>query len=99
VVEIGKHGGAREGAGRPKKGESRGAENQDANGNLKKLGSNARAYILARLDPDGYIELAAKVRAGTMSANAAAIEAGFRKQSTPLVKKLLPKLTRTGFGN
>jgi hypothetical protein len=53
------------------------------------------AYILARLDRDGHAELAAKVRAGKMSANAAAIEAGFRKQATPVeqVLKLLAKLT------
>jgi hypothetical protein len=72
-----------------------------AGARVGKAPPNARAYILARLDRDGYTELAAKVRAGTMSANAAAIEAGFRKQSTPLewVKKLLPKLTRTGFGD
>lgn len=56
---------------------------------------NSRAYILARLDRDGHASLAAKVRAGTMSANAAAITAGFRKASTPLdqILKLLPKLT------
>jgi hypothetical protein len=41
-------------------------------------------YILARLDRDGHAGLAAKVRAGTMSANAAAIEAGFRKTSEAL---------------
>jgi hypothetical protein len=51
-----------------------------------KTGSNAARfvggapYILARLDRDGLTELAAQVRAGTISANAAAIKAGFRKR-------------------
>jgi hypothetical protein len=40
---------------------------------------NSLDYILARLDRDGFAELAAKVRAGQLSANAAAIRAGFRK--------------------
>jgi hypothetical protein len=77
--------------GRPKKGEGKGAD-----GTLKR-GSNSSAYLLARLDRDGHAALAAKVRAGQLSANAAAVEAGFRKQATPLerVLKLLPKLTRS----
>lgn len=63
---------------------------------LKERGTS-RAYILARLDRDGHAELAAKVRAGELSANAAAITAGFRKQSTAIERalKLLPKLTPT----
>jgi len=36
-------------------------------------------HWLARLDRDGFTDLAAQVRAGTKSANAAACEAGFRK--------------------
>lgn len=52
---------------------------QPSNRNLIKGGTN-RAYILARLDRDGHVELAAKVRAGNLSANAAANEAGFRKK-------------------
>jgi hypothetical protein len=52
--------------GRPKKGEEKGAD-----GTLKR-GRNSSAYILARLDRDGHAELAAKVRAGKLSANAAA---------------------------
>lgn len=61
-----------------------------------RFSDRGRAYILARLDRDGYAALAAKVRAGKMSANAAAIEAGFRKPpATPFerILKLLPKLT------
>ena len=37
-------------------------------------GGTSKFYILARLDRDGHAELAAKVRAGEKSANAAAIE-------------------------
>lgn len=56
----------------------------------------SRVYILARLERDGHDDLAARVRAGEMSANAAAIEAGFRKHPTPLnqAQKLLSKMTR-----
>lgn len=52
-------------------------------------------YILARLDRDGHKHLSAEVRSGTMSANAAAIEAGFRKKPTPfeIVLKQIPRLT------
>jgi hypothetical protein len=54
-----------------------------------------RSYILARLDRDGFAELAAQVRAKQISANAAAIKAGFRQKPTPFeqVLRLLPKLT------
>jgi hypothetical protein len=41
------------------------------------------AHWLARLERDCFDQLAAKVRAGTLSANAAALEAGFRKKPTP----------------
>lgn len=77
--------------GRPKKGKEK-----VGNTNISKGGST-RAYILARLDRDGHAELAARVRAGEMSANAAAIAAGYRKASTQLEKQLkgLPKLTPT----
>jgi hypothetical protein len=44
---------------------------------------NAAAYTIARLKRD-YPKLAKKVVSGVMSANAAAIEAGFRKQPTAL---------------
>jgi hypothetical protein len=42
-----------------------------------------RAYILARLDRDRP-DLATRVRTEELSANAAAIEAGFKKKPTPL---------------
>lgn len=44
---------------------------------------NSRAYTVTRLQREAP-ELFAKVAAGEMSANAAAIEAGFRKRKTPL---------------
>ena len=74
--------------GRPKKGEEKGC-----NATLKR---GTAAHWLARLDRDGFAELAAKVRAGDLSANAAAIEAGFRKQPTPLeiALKQIKKMTR-----
>ena len=62
--------------GRPKKGEEKGD-----NVTLKERG-NSRAYILARLDRDGLTDLAARVRAGELSANAAATQAGWRKKPT-----------------
>jgi hypothetical protein len=70
---------------------------------LKERG-NSRAYTLARLDradaddlalkgmtAEQFTNLAAKVRAKTMSANAAAIDAGFRKKP---VRKKLTKVER-----
>jgi hypothetical protein len=66
-------------------------------GNTNRLsaGGSTVDYILARLDRDGFDELASAVRAETMSANAAAIEAGFRKKPTSLeqILKLLDELT------
>ena len=55
--------------GRPRKGTEKRAD-----GTLKR-GTNSRAYILARLERDGFGELAARVHAGEMSAAAAAREA------------------------
>jgi hypothetical protein len=68
---LGKHGGDRR---------SGAVKDQVGNTKLISDGGTTRAYILARLDRDGHHELAAKVRAGELSANAAAIEAGFRKK-------------------
>jgi hypothetical protein len=53
-------------------------QKQGDNVTLKR--GNARAYILARLDRDGFGNLAAAVRAKELSANAAAEKAGFRKK-------------------
>lgn len=55
---------------------------------------NSRAYTLTRLQKD-YPEIFERVKAGELSANAGAIEAGFRKKRTPLQIALaqVPKLT------
>ena len=54
------------------------------------------SYTYDRLKRD-FPRLYARVVAGTMSANAAAIKAGFRKRSTPLqqIVRLLPKLKKS----
>ncbi len=54
----------------------------DCKVDLTKFGNSA-AYTLARLDRDAP-ELAERVRKGELSANAAAIEAGFRKKPTAI---------------
>ena len=60
---------------------------------------NTVKHILGRLDRDGHTDMAAKVRAGEMSANAAAIKVKYRTPPTPfqtlkkLVEKLLPALS------
>ena len=84
AVKLGKQG-------RPKKDKEKGD-----NITFKERGTS-RAYILARLDRDGFTELAAKVRDGETSANAAAIQAGFRKRLNPFerILKLLPKLSQS----
>jgi hypothetical protein len=80
VRELGK-------LGRPKKGEEK-----PSNRRISHYGTNT-AYTLARLDRDRP-DLAAQVRAGELSANAAAIKAGWRKKLSALeqIRKLLPKL-------
>jgi hypothetical protein len=76
-------------------GDRRSAEFQIRDTKLKQ-GRDNRDYILARLERDFQHELAAKVRAGQMSANAAAIEAGYRKQLSPfeIACRQIPKLSR-----
>lgn len=68
--------------GRPSLAELRNTNGSDYNNNESVSGRGVE-YTLARLDRD-QPELADRVRAGELSANAAAIEAGFRKQQTPL---------------
>jgi hypothetical protein len=95
---LGKHGGAREGAGRPKAGEVREPENQ---ADIIRLNKRKRQYgtsrqdTIDRLDRDGHAELAVKVRTGEISAAAAARQLGWRKEATPFerILKSLPKLT------
>jgi hypothetical protein len=86
VVKLGKRG-------RPKKGEEKAGT-----ASFSKLGTT-RATTLARLDRDRP-DLAAKVRAGELSANAAAELAGFRRKLTPFeqIMRLLPRLTDDEFG-
>jgi hypothetical protein len=75
-------------------GDRRSAEFQVDNIKLKHKGGTDREYVLARLRRDSP-HLADEVEAGHLSANAAAIQAGFRKKPTPfeIVAKQLPKLT------
>ena len=66
------------------------------NANRLSAGGMTRAYILARLDRDRP-ELATQVRLKKITANQAAILAGFRRNPAALQKilKLLPRLTST----
>jgi hypothetical protein len=90
VRELGQHGGDRK---------SKAARNQVRDDTNLIHSSDTALYIVARLDryrPD----LAARVRAHELSANAAAIEAGWRKKrvykklsALDQILKLLPKLT------
>lgn len=61
---------------------------------MKPAHGTSRADTLRRLHKD-HLELYERVIAGDLSANAAAIEAGFRKKPSPFeqIIKLLPKLT------
>jgi hypothetical protein len=61
---------------------------------VTKTGGNGRDYTLLRLDRERP-DIAADVRQGKISANAAAIAAGFRRKSTPFeqIMKLTPRLT------
>jgi hypothetical protein len=69
-------------------------EGSDIVTTLKPERGNSRAYTLERLMRE-QPELFAQVEAGKLSANAAAIEAGWRRKLTPFerVQKLLPELT------
>lgn len=67
AIKVGRHG-------RPHKGEKKGAVS------TFKRGSTSRAYILARLERDGFAEQAVKVRAGGMSAAASRFGRSVRKR-------------------
>ena len=69
AVTLGEHGGDR-----------KSEKVKDRVGNARLKGNGSIERILARLDRDQKSELATKVRNGEMSANAAAIKAGFRKK-------------------
>ena len=83
VRELGKRGGDRK---------SEKAKNQPSNRSLIQYGTTT-AYTLARLDRDRP-DLAKQVRAGELTANAAAIEAGWRKKLSGLdqIRRLWAKL-------
>lgn len=74
AVLLGRHGGDRR--------SEEAVNDQGDNVTLKERG-NARSYIMARLDRDRP-DLLERVVAGDLSANAAAIEAGFKKKPTSL---------------
>jgi hypothetical protein len=61
-------------------GDHKSEEYQVDNVNLKAIGGNSEPYTIRRLKRDRP-ELAEKVLNGELSANAAAIEAGFRKKT------------------
>jgi len=63
--------------------------------NHEPKGGTAKTYTLRRLARDRP-DLLDRVEAGELSANAAAIEAGFRSKPSPadVVAKMLPKLSR-----
>lgn len=88
AVRLGKHG--RQGAPRDEKGHFVADRSKGSNYNLR--GTTAE-YTLARLDRDRP-DIAARVRAGELSANAGAIEAGFRKPPEPLVERTLRAVAR-----
>jgi hypothetical protein len=75
--------------GRPIKGENKSVDNVNR---ISSTG-NSKAYTLSRLKREN-AELFQQVVAGELSANAAAVKAGWRKKLTPLesIMKLLPKL-------
>jgi len=73
--KLGRHGGDRRSE--RAKADRLGHENDVSK--LKPSEANTKVYWLARLDRDGHAELAAKVRAGELSATAAAIEVGYCK--------------------
>jgi hypothetical protein len=83
-VTTGKHGGDRKSNPSPVKSD---------NITLDDGRGTSRSYVLSRLKKSSP-DLFAKVVAGELTANAAAIEAGFKKKPTPFeqILKLLPKL-------
>jgi phage N-6-adenine-methyltransferase len=93
TTTLGRHGGARRGAGRPKAADHKKEKviqdcgddgailkfNQVCKTGNTILKSGTASYWIARLDRDGRHKLASQVRDGKLSANAAAIKAGYRK--------------------
>lgn len=83
--KLGKHGGARPGAGRPTKGEER--NNQGNNdGDVVTLNprGNRRAYILARLEREGLTDWIQAIRTRRISAFAVACQLGWARRPPTL---------------
>ena len=76
AVELGKHGGDHGN-------QHTGGKRQVCNTNLASA-STGRAYLLARLRRDGHNGLLQQIEAGDLSAHAAALQVGYRKQKTAL---------------
>jgi hypothetical protein len=74
---LGKHGGKRPGAGRPKRGERR-EKKQHHRDKLKSHYGNSADYICARLERDGHLRLLEGVRNLKISAYEAGVQAGYR---------------------
>jgi hypothetical protein len=82
VTPLGKHGGKRPGAGRPRKGETR-EKNQNHRVSSKNQYGSSYAYITSRLARDGRHDLLEGIRNGKISAFAAGCEAGYCKRPAP----------------
>jgi hypothetical protein len=83
---LGKHGGVRRGAGRPRKGESRERKNQGDNPTSRVTlnRGNSVDYILARLEREGLTDWIEAIRMRRVSAFAAAVELGWAKRPQTL---------------
>src|SRR5262245_41534564 len=81
---LGKHGGARKGAGRPKKGEQKNQSDKKDDAVNLNLRGNSVDYIIARLQREGLMHWVEAVRARRVSAFAAAVELGWAKRPQTL---------------
>ena len=79
---LGKHGGKRPGAGRPRKGEKREKKQGDGVTSKPQRGHSV-AYICARLERDGFDRLLEGVRTFKISAYAAGEAAGYFERPPP----------------
>jgi hypothetical protein len=78
AIELGRPGGDRGN-------QHTGGKRHSRNTRMASLGeSDNRVYVLARLQRDGEANLIARIYAGELSAHAAALQMGYRKQKTAL---------------